>query len=467
MIDRSKFKKTSASQLSQSDKELNKTLGKKEKSGNGHTIDEGQNLFRFYPSHPECGEMFVVPFVQTFLPAMVKEKDKDNKEIMVNGSPKMKLSVRPVWNTKVHGEMKKDLVEEYINLSRLQAKKLSENEAKEYLKPIYGAYSKDASKNIQGINYPTMWIVYADKYPGGNSSATPVFDELRIKKSIKERLNKIAAMETANDPLGTDPFTDLDEGKAVKILYDKDAENPQSYYTTELDNSTVNEIINGKTYKLPKTYPISDEQLERFMKAEPLVIKYGKKLATRKNFEAQLVGLQLLDDKYKMRIFELPEWEEIITEIDGYYPENDAPENTNDAAADQTDDIAEVDDNSDEFDLMDRKELQAFARSNKTGILVKPSMSDDDIRNLIREWQKNSVINSEPLPGEDGYDENKVVTATSVKIVEVPKETKEERQAFVDELSNAGKEEIKEAPVVAVSAKDKLAALRNKVKATA
>lgn len=468
-IDRSKFKKTSAAQLVQADKELNKTMGKRENGfSNGHEVEEGSNLFRIYPVHPDIAEkdtnaVFAVPFVQTFVPAMVKEM-KDGKEVLEGGKPKMKLSVRPVYNAKVHGGKKKDLVEEYIQLAHKNAKdmKLSEEDRKKYLVPIYGAYNQnDPSKSIQGINYPQMWIVYADKYANANPAATPVFDEWRLKKSIKDRLNKISAIEAANDPLGTDPFTDIEEGKAVRVFKDSNAKPATNIYTTELDSSTVNEVINGKTYKLPKLFPLTDEQLEHFLAQEPLQVKYGAKLATRKNFEAQLAGLELLDEKWNMGIFGLPEWSEIVMECDEFYPENDGGDTADDTTDTTEDVVEETQEGADEFDLMDRKELQAYSREHKTGILVKPNLSDDEVREKLREWKVNSVI------PEESFDKE---TTSSHKVAETHTETKEEKEAFLNDLHNAGKTAKTEQPAQtgntgAVSAKDRLAALRAKTKA--
>jgi hypothetical protein len=460
-VDRSKFKKTSASQLAQSDKELNKQLGKKDRTNsNGHEIEEGLNLFRAYPAHPEGGEndLFVHPFVQTFVPAMVQEKN-DKGEVIKgdDGKPKLKLSVRPVFNSKVHGGFKRDLIEEYIGLAFKNAKEmgLSEEDRKEYLKPIFGTYSKDPKKNVNGINYPLAWVMYADKYPNGNSAATPIFDELRIKKSVKERLNKLAAIESSNDPMGTDPFTDLEEGRAFKVIKDKEAENPQNIYTTELDNSTVNEIVNGRSVKIQKNYPLSDEQLENFLKQEPLSVKYGKKVATRKNFESQLTGLQLLDDKWEMGIFELPEWSQIVSEIDSYYSETD------EVSEDENNDDSQVEDevSGDEFDLMDRKELQVYCKEYKTGILARPTLSDDDLREKLREWKKSMHIEHKPLPGEDGYVEEVKETSKDV----MNKSTPEERQAFLDDLNGVTKKE-ESTSTSTLSSKDKLAQLRARMK---
>lgn len=457
-IDRSKFKKTSASQLAQADKELNKTMGKKDK-GNGHDIDEGNNLFRIYPVHPDVAEkdpkaVFAVPFVQTFVPAMVKEM-KDGKEVLEGGKPKMRKSVRPVVNAKVHGGYPKDLIEEYIILANKNAKdmNLSKEDRKTYLTPIYGDYPK-----VNGINYPQAWIVYADKYPNANPAATPVFDELKFKKSVKERLNKISAIEAANDPLGTDPFTDIEEGRAIKILKDKEAD-ANNMYSTELDSSTVTELIGNRTVKVQKTYPLTDAQLGYFLKQEPLHEKYGKKLATRKNFEAQLNGLELLDLEWQMGIFDMPEWNNVVAEIDSYYPENDAPNTTpsNDDTEDTSVEEEVVDSNLDEFDLMDRNELKAFAKDNKTGLLIRPSLTDDEVKAKLREWKANNTpLEEEPFTKEQ---------PAAHKVAEVKQETTEEKQAFLDDLNGVKKEETKvvEQPAATgVSAKDRLNALRAK-----
>lgn len=484
-IDRSKFKKTSVSQLAQSDKDLNRTMGRKEKTGNGHVIDEGLNLFRAYPAHPDGGEKdsFVVPFVQTFLPAVVDDKDdRGNIKKDAAGNPLKRETVRPTWNAKVHGGKKKDLIEEFINLCWKKTKddKMDEDTKKKFMMPVYGAYNaKDPKKGMQGIAYPLAWVMYADKYPSGNASAAPAFDELRIKKSVKERMNKLSAIEGGDDPLATDPFSDIEEGRAFKIFKDKEQENPNNIYATELDNTTVTEVIGTRTVKIQKTFPLTDAQLELFLKEKPLTEKYGPKLATRKNFEAQLAGLEILDNKYKMGIFELNEWGEIVLEIDGYYAEVDAvdPENevlgveVNTRAAEEI--IPE--DDTDEFELMNRQELTAYAKEYKTGILVRPALTDDLLRGKLRVWKADQVaLPADPLPGEEGYVEqvkesvvNPVAAPAPLTIVGKPIITPEvaaERQAFLDDL-NGKKDEVKTAPaaeVVNMSAADKLKALRAK-----
>lgn len=451
-IDRSKFKKTSVSQLAQSDKELNKSLGRKEKgSQNGHELDEGLNLLRIYPVHPAISETdptatFTHPFVQTFLPAMVEEK-KDGKVVTdASGNAKLRESVKPVYNAIIHGKRAKDLVDEYIKLATSWAKEhiKNEDERKAFLEPVYGNYGK----KINGITYPAKWVMYCDKYPGAMPDAKPVFDKFFFKKSIKERLNVLSQMESKNDPLGTDPYTDIETGRAISIKVDKEG-GATGYYTTEFDSTTTSEVLkSGKTVKVAKEYPLSDEQLENFLAQKPLQELFGN-IARRKNFEAQLAGLEMFDTKNKMGIFGLPAWDTIVIELDSYYPEDGAE--ATEEVPDETYDNDTIPE-GDEFDLLNRQELQSYAKTNKTGILVKPGMSDDDIRTALRLWVESTVIPNDPLPGEEGYVEPEAV---------VPVVKEEVKDNFVAEM-NTPVETVAEVKPQQ-TAKEKLDAMRKKM----
>lgn len=479
-LDRSKFKSSSVAQLTQDDKDLNKNLGKKERiSSNGHELDEGSNLLRLYPVHPDAVEAdanasWVVPFVQTFLPAIVQEKDKQGVVIKDNkGNPKTKESVKPVYNAVIHAKgVTKDIVTEYIKLAGDWAKKnlKSEDDRKAFLEPIYGNYGK----KINGITYPSKWVVYADKYPNANGDATPSFDRFFFKKSVKERLNVISQMETKGDPLGTDPFTDTEEGRAIEIFVNPDGD-AKNYYTTELDSTTTTErLSSGKMVKVAKQYPLSDAQLEKFMGEKSLQELYSD-CAGRKNFEAQLAGLELFDSKNQMGIFELPEWDKIVIEIDGFYPEEGEAETKNtDADEDIVEEDEEEEDNTDEFDLLNRQELQAYAKREKTGILVKPSISDSQLRDLLRTWLAASEpLTQEPLPNDDDF-----VEGDEPEVLPVAKKSQKQQdkdnEDFLAEMSTPVKatfvEEVEEAPkkeTATVSSIDRLAALRAKNKARA
>lgn len=430
-IDKTKFKRTSAAQMQQADANVNRTLGKKER-GDNLSFDDGMNLIRIYPPHPEedgGGDQFAEPIVTAFVPAIVQEKDKQGNLIWLDNAktrPKMKETVRPVFNSKIHGGTKKDLLEEYIRLALAKAKDLYGNDKfarEKFLEPIYGNFSK----NINGINYQTKWKMYVDKYPNADPDQKPTFGPIEIKKAVKTRLNKIAAMEAGNDPMGYEPFTDIEEGRAVKVNYNKDAEKADDYYTTELDMSSVEVLLQGgKKGKVTRTYPLSEEQLEKFMQVTPLA-KILKGVFKRKDFETQYEGIVLLEKKHNLGVIESEEWADLVEEISEYYPEeednkdqqeqggqqNQNAGTTNSTASDEVEEEEEEDDevesgtegDEDEFTLLDRSELKAYAKEKKTGIVVMKNMSDDDIRVALRNWKKAAEIPHIPLPGEEGYKE--------------------------------------------------------------
>ena len=65
--------------------------------------------------------------------------------------------------------------------------------------------------------------------------------------------------------------------------------------------------------------------------------------------------------------------------------EDSEEEDSEEEETDDEDDSEEEETDGDEFDDMDRKELKHYIKENELEITVKKSMSDDDIRDLIRE----------------------------------------------------------------------------------
>lgn len=95
---------------------------------------------------------------------------------------------------------------------------------------------------------------------------------------------------------------------------------------------------------------------------------------------------------------------------------------------DDNDDDSEEEDESDEFDDMDRTELKAYIKDNELNITVKKSMSDDDIRELIRAAVvENDEEDNEPEEEEEAK----------------PAPKKEEKKAAKDEKKSEKKEEKK------------------------
>jgi hypothetical protein len=401
-LDRSKFKATVVAATVEQDKELAASLGR---DGGNYSkyikCEDGDNLLRIYPPHPEedgGGEVFAEPKVTVFLPMMVVERDSNGQPIMESGKPKLKESVKSVFNSRIHANTPKDLVEEYVklaietlesDLSHCQDA-VAKSQITEKLNRLKGNYAL----KIQGLNYKSAWVMYVDRIVGSNSTFGPI----EIGISVKDRINAIAAStDSANNPLATDPFTGLDDGRALKITYNSKATKPQDYYKTELDNTLVPTVIAGATYNLPRVFPLTDDQLESFMKATPLAKRF-KNCFTRRDYELQFEGLTFFDKKYNINLFQNSHFLEICEEIDTYYPEiEESPADGSaktpldgvdkQAAPIQAEAVQQVDEpESDMFDFMKRKELADWHKAYKTGILIKPTMSDDDIRASAREF---------------------------------------------------------------------------------
>lgn len=433
---RNKLKPTPAAAMAEADAQLDATMGRKGSNYNNekHSIDVGTNLFKFYPPHEQYDERgkpnpFAEPVVTTYVPGMILDRDKDGKEQKdEKGNIKLKLGMRPVFNSKVHGKrdanglpVTKDLIEEFIRLMQEKAKTIDlEEERKEFMVPVYGRFiNKGNAKNVNGINYAQKWSIYADKI---DSQGAAKIAELEVGKAVKNSLNKIAAIESANEPLGTDPFTDLDEGRGVKIVYNNSADKPEDYYTVMLDNSTVSVVLEGgKKANVVKTYPISDENLEKFSKMKPLAELY-RNVFKSSDFQIQLKGLREVDVKYKIGIFDTEEFQAIAEEIATHYPpeEDKKAEPTTATTTEKTtvEEKTETQDEEmtagtpevvtetqtgDDFDVMTREELKEFCKDNSTGIIVKPVslMSDNQLRDAIRGWMNAKDIKvEEPIPDE-------------------------------------------------------------------
>lgn len=462
--------------LEAADKELNKKLGRKSYDQNDDFIqfEDGGNLFRIYPAHgrpdpKNPDEILTVdehgvpyPFAEaiasTFVPAMYPKKDNDGNIIKKDGLTVMNKSVKMVYSSTIHGKMgadgkpvSVDLIEEFIRLALKYADEnfSDKNDREEYLLPIYGKYSNDPAKRVNGVYYSARWVMYVKKIVAGET--TIKCGRLDIGKSVKTRINKIAAIELENEPMGTDPFTDLDDGKAVKITYNPDATKSTDYYTTDLDNSTEEIMHDNKKLKVVKTFPITDEELTAFADKDSLVDLY-RNAFTRKDFDFQLAGLKMIDDEYDMNIFDTDEFQDIATEIVEHYPveESTEEENLTEPIPHPAKKVEEP--TGDKFDLMDRNELKAFAKENETGLIPKPRslMSDDDMRDELRIWELSNDVKVEETP--EATEEVEKVEEVEVVKEEIPEPVVEK------------KEEVKEEEPVAIklTPKQRLEALKAK-----
>ena len=364
-------------------------------------LEDGKTLkIRIFPAHPGY-EQFYVPKKCYWL-SFPAEDGGDNKR-------------GTVLDSIVHGGTKMDLVQEYVKYAK---KKYGDDDDK--METLTGT-----GMNSNALNPQYSWLCYASIVTPDEELHPKVWE---FKKMVRDALNKLAFDEDNDEPIEVDPFTDPDDGLvlAVKYLKKPNKKKGENYY----------EVDFAKTGKKKEAYSraITDEELEAFSRLKPLnevVPRY-----TKKDFDRAVEGLQCWDEEFDFNLFDDDEWLEIVEAVKEQYngssddddedekpkkktvkktskkveeeedaddeeekkpakksakkkveeePEDSEDEDSEEEETDDEDDSEEEETDSDEFDDMDRKELKHYIKENELEITVKKSMSDDDIRDLIRE----------------------------------------------------------------------------------
>ena len=364
-------------------------------------LEDGKTLkIRIFPAHPGY-EQFYVPKKCYWL-SFPAEDGGENKR-------------GTVLDSIVHGGTKMDLVQEYVKYAK---KKYGDDDDK--METLTGT-----GMNSNALNPQYSWLCYASIVTPDEELHPKVWE---FKKMVRDALNKLAFDEDNDEPIEVDPFTDPDDGLvlAVKYLKKPNKKKGENYY----------EVDFAKTGKKKEAYSraITDEELEAFSRLKPLnevVPRY-----TKKEFDRALEGLQCWDEEFDFNLFDDDEWLEIVEAVKEQYngssddddedekpkkktvkktskkveeeedaddeeekkpakksakkkveeePEDSEDEDSEEEETDDEDDSEEEETDSDEFDDMDRKELKHYIKENELEITVKKSMSDDDIRDLIRE----------------------------------------------------------------------------------
>ena len=344
-------------------------------------LEDGKVMkIRIFPAHPG-EEQFYVPRKCYWLS-------------FVNSDGDVKRGT--VLDSILHGGTKMDLVNEYVK----------------YAKKKYG---KDAEKmealtgtglNSNALNPQYSWLCYAAKVKEGEELHAKVWE---FKKTVRDLLNKLAFSEDDDEPIEVDPFTDIDDGLVLAVKYTKkpNKKKGEQYY----------EVDFAKKSKQPYARPLTDEELESFANLKPIsevTPKYGMR-----DYERALEGLQNWDEENDFNLFDDDEWLEIVETVKAQYegsdddedekpkkktvkksvskkkveveePEEEETDEEEEAAdEDAEEEEAETDeDDADEFEDMDRTELKKYNKEHELGITVKKSMSDDDLRDAIREAVK-------------------------------------------------------------------------------
>jgi len=385
---RSQFKATPVKKLKSKIDEDNSLFGG---SSEYIQLEDGKTVkLRIFPAHPGFEDFYITK--KSYWISIAKD-DGDLRRATVLDSVQ-------------HGGTEMDVIQEYTKM----AKKVCANDTKK-INAISG--DKDS------LNPQISWEAYASRVIE-EKPLHPMHWE--FKKLVRDGLNKLSISEEDDEAIEVDPFTDPDEGIPVFVKYLKspNKKKGENYYDVTVS-------------KKPKALPIPDEVLEEFMKLTPLQELYNT--YTMKDFDKALEGLQNFDEEHGIGLFEDDDWLEKVEEIRAQYESGEAESDDDESkkktskkvetkkapvkkevakpagkpakkvVVEEPEEDEEDDDEEtaegDAFDEMDRTELKQYIADNELEISVKKSMTDDDIRGLIRD----AVGESESDEEEDEVEE--------------------------------------------------------------
>lgn len=386
-----RFRPTALNDLKERKKEVAEVTNQYDNESDGRIRrsrikEDGTYIIRMFPSHPIKGANSIETKAIYYLPGYVNKKDANGKWIENKDKPgtyEQTIGVRSVFDARVHGGATLDLIDTYISLAKKKAEQLypdDKEKQKNYLLPITG--NKFQGGVYQGINLSRSYLFYGEliKHFGLDNEEREFF-EFEGGRAIEKGIYKTAALESNNDPLGTDGcFTDPLEGRPVRIIVDSAAGrlDPASWYSVSITNEKETINIDGKMKKVDKEYPISEEQLTWFEEEVEPLINYRTKF-THRDLQIQLKGLELFDAEHKFNLIEEEEFGDAYQYLEDLFPfvENEKQEQNNDVTNTKSK-------SADEFDLMDLAELKQYIKDNKLGLVVLPRYSEDDLKEMIR-----------------------------------------------------------------------------------
>ena len=355
-------------------------------------------------------DSFIYPKSVHFLPLEVSKKDDSGRVITDNdGNPETEIKRSPVFSGKVHSECGECIIDEYFSF----AKKLSEEMDKEEGEEYFGRLTKfvKGSPEKSGIKVSNKWTGYVDSCDKDGKSID--FGRTEVAQTVVDKMNEISAGEDeVDDVMETDPFTDPDTGRILKVTFNKDATKISDYYKCSID--------------IKKESPLTDEQLEAFSKERSLKEQFVN-VYTTKDFELAMEGLQRFDEEFEMEVFTYDEFFDTCERLSALYPEpskddngkDDKPETSNESSASENGSSNALPWDVDELDL---KGLKAYIKKEELNIRVLSRYSVEDVREIIKE---------EEALMKQGLDEGKAVEAEGEpKKEEKPKRERRKRRTL-------------------------------------
>lgn len=365
-VDRSKYRPAPISAMKEQNNEVSTRRGfapKYDRAG-FHTIKSGDNKFRIYPAHISSKDPNI------WMPKKVAWLSVTTDLYDANGDKtgEQEIKRRPIFCSDIHGPKslaKIDLVEEYIKFAKAKFEEMFETE--EEKKVAAGVINNWQS----GISSKLTWVMYADAY---DAKGQKTLGLLEVSPSVKKKIEEVAKeMDSGDNPLTVDPFSDPEEG--IAIIINKTGEKLSTEYSVKLDT-----IKNGKFNFSINPTPLEDSDLEKFEKFESLESKF-KETFSRRDFELQKEGLLNFDTDSEFFFFEDEEWIVKMEEIQELIYAN-VSENRNEQPAQEDSD--EDDNSEDNLPFTPEKEFKKEAarkvsgRSIKNAPIPEPESEEDD-----------------------------------------------------------------------------------------
>ena len=356
------------------------------------SLEDGKTAkIRIFPAHPNV-EDFYVSKKCYWIPIIGNDGEPHRTTVL---------------DSKVHGGTKMDIIEEYVKWAK---KKINGDADK--LEALVGTGPKSNSLNPQ-----YSWICYADRINGDDPLRAKLWE---FKKMVRDAMNKLAFSEDDDEPIEVDPFTDPDDGLPIMVTYRKNPNRKrgENYY----------EVVFPKKVTARS---LSDEEIEYFMSLKPLNELLSK--YSIKDFNKALDGLQIFDESNDICLFDDEDWLNHVEDVKAQYDDSD-DENDNEKKSskknkivkkdeedednkdkDESDDEEEEEDeeeedeeeedddkkSGDKFDGMDRKGLKKYIVDNGLDVSVKKSMSDDDLKEAIKQAEQDEDNNEDDEEEED------------------------------------------------------------------
>lgn len=275
-------------------------------------VEEGRNEFRMLPPHPDD------TIKAAYLPKRVAML-KCEVEIYEQGEPTGKTEVKNknIFIATQHGGLPKDPIELYIDFVRKYADDTIQDKTdrQKFLSPITGYRDKKGTWNW-GISPKTSFVTYAIK--------NKKIGRLELYESWVKDMNKLAITEDVDEVMQVDPFSDPTEGFPLIITKQK-AVDKQGKETGKWDyvisKDEPSRVKRESWEDFFKRTAVTDEQLEEFIKQEPLSKLYGNDVYTRRDWDLALDGLRRFDEAEKYQIFENEEFLEELSELEKLVPE--------------------------------------------------------------------------------------------------------------------------------------------------